>query len=212
MHLNSKPTLIQTAPATSALAGLCVLFWLVDIFLPLANIGGQLSLIPARLTGEIVAQGFFVPAYLTPITMQFAHADFGHLFLNMVFLIFIGRFVENLLGTGRFVALYVVSGVAGAVLEVALDPGSVIPHVGASGSIAGIFAAHAMIFGRREGGATERTQALKLAAVWIILQLGIGYVFNDGSGGGIAIWAHVGGFLCGLILGLPLARDAIKAR
>ncbi len=208
---NPSPPLTRIAPATTMLAAACVILWLADLVWP--ELGYGLSLIPARLTGQSYVPGFAAPAILTPITMQFVHAGIGHLFLNMVFLIFIGRFVEGLLGPGRFIALYLVSGIAGALLEVALSPSSPVPHVGASGAIAGVFAAYAMIFGRRADHASERSQALRLALVWIGLQLAIGFVFNSGgAGGGIAIWAHVGGFLAGLVLGVPLARDALRSR
>ncbi|OWV33868.1 hypothetical protein B5C34_10605 [Pacificimonas flava] len=190
-----------------------MLFWLAEFLFP-EFIGVGMALIPARLTGYLTLVDAAVPAILTPLSMTFVHGGFGHLALNMVFLVFVGRFVEPLLGTARFLTLYFVSAVAGAMLETALAPESVVPHVGASGAISGVFAAHAMIFGRRRGNQTERNRALQLAAVWIGLQLLIGFVFNSGADGtgGIAIWAHVGGFVAGLILALPLARAAIAAR
>ncbi|MGB3723860.1 MAG: rhomboid family intramembrane serine protease [Pacificimonas sp.] len=201
----------QQAPVTSALAALCVLVFLVDLVAP-AIVGLNLALIPARLTGVAVLPGATLPAIITPVTMQFVHAGIGHLFINMIFLIFIGRFVEGLLGGGRYLALYIVSGIAGALLETALTPDSLVLHVGASGAISGIFAAHIMIFGKR-GQQSNRNRGLQLAAVWIGLQLMTGLVFNSGGdGGGIAIWAHVGGFLTGLVLALPLARAAIASR
>ncbi|MGB7406726.1 MAG: rhomboid family intramembrane serine protease [Pacificimonas sp.] len=204
-------SLFRIAPVTTVIAGLCLFVFVVDLIAP--RVGYELALIPARLTGAAVIPDLVVPALLTPVTMQFVHGGIGHLFLNMVFLIFIGRPVEGILGGGRFVGLYLVSGIAGAVLETALSPESLVPHVGASGAVAGVFAAYAMIYGQRKDHESERNQALKLAAVWIGLQLAIGLVFNTGgAGGGIAIWAHVGGFVCGLVLGLPLARDAIRSR
>ena len=219
--VQAPPPLHRAAPATIALAGSSVLVWFVSIIASafdlhalweFVNFG--MALIPARLTGEAMWQGPALPAFLTPVSMTFVHGGLGHLFLNMVFLLFIGRFVEGLLGTGRFLALYFASGIAGAILETVLAPASVIPHVGASGAISGVFAAYAMIFGRRAASTSERGRALQLAAVWIGLQLVIGFVFNSGGegGGGIAIWAHVGGFLAGLILALPLAKDALRGR
>ncbi|MEE4349450.1 MAG: rhomboid family intramembrane serine protease [Pacificimonas sp.] len=197
---------------TVAIAALCVLFWLAEFVFP-QFIGIGMALIPARLTGYLTLVDPAVPAILTPLSMTFVHGGFSHLAFNMVFLLFVGRFVEPLLGTARYLALYFVSGIAGAMLEVALNPESIVPHVGASGAISGVFAAHAMIFGRRAGSQTERNRAFQLAGLWIGLQLLIGFVFNSGGdGGGIAIWAHVGGFLAGLILALPLARDAIASR
>lgn len=184
--------------------------FLLDLVAP-AFVGLNLALIPARLTGAAMLPEAVLPAIITPITMQFVHGGIGHLFINMLFLIFIGRFVEGLLGGGRYISLYLVCGIAGALLETALTPESLVLHVGASGAISGIFAAHVMIFGKR-GQQSNRNRGLQLAAVWIGLQLMTGLVFNGGGDGGIAIWAHVGGFLTGLVLAIPLARAAIASR
>ncbi|EMD82573.1 rhomboid family intramembrane serine protease [Pacificimonas flava] len=211
-HSAPPPALYKTAPATAAIAALCVLIWLVEQFAFQNFIGYGMAMIPARLMSGLPLGMPGVPAVLTPITMTFVHAGLAHLLLNMVFLIFIGRFVEPLLGSGRYLALYFASGIVGALLEAVLSPDSIVPYVGASGAISGVFAAHAMIFGRRDPSSSEGRRALQLAAVWIGLQVALGLVFNGGGGGGIAIWAHVGGFLTGLVLALPLARDAIRTR
>ena len=207
-----QPTLFHSAPATVTLAGLCTLSWFVQLFAFRTLINFEMALVPARLTGHAQWQDAAIPAMLTPLTMTFVHGGFGHLALNMVFLLFIGRFVETLIGSARVLALYFACAVSGPLLEVVLAPTSVVPYVGASGAIAGVFAAHAMIFGRRQAGGTETKRAFQLAAVWIGLQLALGLVFNGGSEGGIAIWAHVGGFLAGLVLALPMARSALAQR
>lgn len=202
--------MLARAPVTRVLVLICMLVYLVGLA------AGQYfefaaSLIPARLTGYATLNGA-VPAPLTLVTSLFLHADIGHLGLNMVFFVFIGRVVEPLLGGGRFAALYFASGVAGGLAQVAAEPLSIVPVVGASGAVGGIFAAYAMIFGQRDGGQSELRRGLQLALFWIGLQLAIGYVFNAGNVGGIAIWAHVGGFLAGLVLALPLVKDAIRSR
>ena len=206
------PTIERDAHATRAIVMACVLVHLA-IFLggpnfeTLMSIGG--GLIPARLSGAAVFDRA-LPAPATLVSSIFLHASWAHLAFNMVFLFWIGRFTEILLGRWRYLLLFFVSGIVGGIVQVALDPGSTFPVVGASGAISGVFAAHAMIFGRT-GGRGELTRALQLAALWIGLQIVTGMLFN-GDGGGIAIGAHVGGFVTGLVLALPLARRAIAAR
>ena len=197
------------AQATRAIILACVLVELAlsvggPGFSDLIALGG--GLIPARISGAVVLD-HALPAPFTLVTTMFLHAGWLHLGFNMVFLLFVGRFVEALLGPVRFLVLFMASGIAGSLVQVALDPASVLPVVGASGAISGVFAAHAMIFGRT-GERSEAVRALQLAGVWIGLQVASGLVINS-DGGGIAIGAHIGGFLAGLLLALPLARRAI---
>lgn len=201
---------LAAAPVTRAIVALCCLAYLAT-FVTGRYFELGISLVPARLTGHAIMPGALA-APLTLVSSLFLHADIGHLALNMLFFAFIGRAVEPLLGPARYGALYFVSGTAGGLAQVAAEPLSVVPVVGASGAIGGIFAAYAMIYGRRAGGGGELRRGLELAAFWIGLQLAVGYVFNGGNLGGIAIWAHVGGFLAGLALALPLVKDAIRSR
>lgn len=207
-----EATIERDAHATRAIVMACVLIQFAIMlggtnFETMMSIGG--GLIPARLSGQAVFD-HALPAPVTLVSSLFLHAGWSHLAFNMIFLFLIGRFTEVLLGRWRYLLLFFVSGIAGGIAQVALDPASTLPVVGASGAISGVFAAHAMIFGR-SGGKGELTRALQLAALWIGLQLATGLLFNVG-GGGIAIGAHVGGFLTGLVLALPLARRAIAGQ
>jgi len=198
--------------ATRAIVIACVLIHLAVTlggsgFEMAVSMGG--GLIPARISGSLVYD-HALPAPATLVSSIFLHASWAHLAFNMLFLAWIGRFVEAVLGRWRYLLLFFVSGIAGGLVQVALDPGSPIPVVGASGAISGVFATHAMIFGR-SGGRGEFARAMQLAALWIGLQIATGLVFNT-DGGGIAIGAHVGGFVAGLIVALPLARAAIARR
>src|SRR3546814_18086623 len=92
-----------------------------------------------------------LPAPATLVSSIFLHGSWAHLAFNMLFLAWIGRFVEAVLGRWRYLLLFFVSGIVGGLAQVLLDPGSQIPVVGASGAISGVFAAHAMIFGRTGG-------------------------------------------------------------
>lgn len=175
----------------------------------------QAGLVPARVTGAIVGlpEGP-VPVSLTFLTHIFLHADWVHLAMNMVFLGWVGRQVEGLVGTGRFLLLFFAGGIAGGALQVVLTQVSVAPVIGASGAISAVFAAYALLFatsseypaaflGLRLSGETIR--ALRYAALWIGLQLLTGVAFNAPGTPGIAIWAHIGGFLAGL-LAVPVLR------
>lgn len=175
------------------------------------------GLVPARVTGAIVgvAEGP-LPMPLTFLTHIFLHSGWVHLAMNMVFLAWVGRQVEGLVGTGRFLLLFFAGGIAGGALQVLLTQSSTSPIVGASGAISAVFAAYALLFARSSEDPTtflglhlsaETVRALRYASLWIGLQLLTGVAFNTGNAGGIAIWAHIGGFIAGL-LAVPLLRRA----
>lgn len=172
------------------------------------------GLIPARLTGTIEMAATAVPAPLTLVTSLFLHGGWIHLGLNLVFLLLVGRMVEWVAGPGKLLAIFLIGGISGGLLQVLATPDSGFPVIGASGAIAAVFAAYATLFARRRANArrvlgfnisSEFLTALWFAAVWIGLQLMTGVAFN-GAGGGIAIWAHIGGFVAGLVLAQPLLR------
>ena len=203
--------------ATQAIVAVCVVVQLIASLggdIVAAAIGDHAALIPARLTGHMPAMPGDVPAPLTLVTALFVHAGWLHLVVNLTFLLWVGRHVEIVAGRTRFVALYLVSGVAGGLLQVAVAPASTVQVVGASGAIAGVFAAYALLFARRRVaakrllGATvsgEALTALWYLATWVGLQLLIAVTLNHGAGD-IAVWTHVGGFVVGLIAARPLAR------
>ena len=172
------------------------------------------ALIPARLSGAVTGVAGSVPASLTLVTSLFLHAGWTHLLLNLVFLGWVGKYCEWAIGRWRFAGLYLLSGVAGGLLQFLVQPASLAPVVGASGAIAGVFGAYAVLFARNNvvartvfgvGVSSEVLTAAWYAATWIGLQLLTGLVFNGGSSG-IAIWAHIGGFVTGLLFAQPFKR------
>jgi len=177
------------------------------------------ALVPARLTGSLLPHSGDLPAVLTLLTALFLHAGWLHLVVNMTFLLWVGRHVELVAGRAYFVAIYVVSGLAGGLLEVAVAPHSPEQIIGASGAIAGVFGAYAVLFARSRIG-SKRLFGLTIAgevftaawylATWVGLQLLIAVAFNTGAGG-IAVWTHIGGFIIGLIGVQPLARRLRRA-
>lgn len=193
---------LEHAPVTRALLLANILAYAVAALalgLDRANLLG--GLIPARLSGLLDLPGA-LPPLATVVTSAFLHAALWHLGMNMILLAWLGRLLEPPLGATRFAGLYALSLVVAAAAEYAAGPASPTPIVGASGAIAGLFGAHALLHAvgsRRAKGlaAQPLVEAGKLALMWTLFQLALG--LTAGMGGlGIAIWAHVGGFLAGL--------------
>lgn len=180
----------------------------------LVELAVRAGLMPARLTGAVDLGMAAVPAPLTLVTSLFVHGSWLHLILNLLFLLIVGRMVEWVIGAARLVGLFVIGGIAGGLLQTLMSPDSTLPVIGASGAIAAVFACYATLFATSRANArivlgirmsSAFLTALWFAAVWIGLQLMTGAAFNMG-GGGIAIWAHIGGFVAGLLLAQPLTR------
>ena len=146
------------------------------------------------------------PLRLTLLTSMFMHAGFMHIAGNMLFLWIFGDNVEHRFGARRFAAIYLLSGLAGALAQILLNPGSVIPMLGASGAIAGVLGAYLVLFPRN----TVKTlvfywimslPAFVVIGFWILSQFlgGFGSIVNGGAGG-VAYAAHIGGLIAGLVL------------
>lgn len=206
------------APVITGFALACVvIFVLLTITGFQANAMIGAGFIPARFGVDVVAPpGTMVPFFLTPLTSALLHGGWLHLIFNMVMLLYIGRQLEAPLG-GRAMAILLVAGAyAGAIAQWAADPQSSVPMIGASGAISALLAVFALIFSRTRTSAigpipAHWVRALWLAAAWIGLQLLLGFA-GGGGFGAVAIWAHVGGFLAGLVLARPLLRWRFGAR
>ena len=202
----------QDAPLVTGYALACVV-----VFVLLRVTGYQFDaimragFIPARFAVELVAPpGTMVPAALTPLTSAFLHGGWLHLIFNMIMLLFIGRQLEAPLGAKAMGVLLVAGAYVGAFAQYLADPASSVPMIGASGAISALIAVFALIFSRSQTKAigpipAHWVRALWLALAWIGLQLLLGFR-GGGDFGAVAIWAHVGGFLAGLLLARPLLR------
>lgn len=152
------------------------------------------------------------PIWLTLFTSMFMHGGWLHLGGNMLFLFVFGDNVERYLGSLRYVAFYVVSGLAAAFAQILTDPSSVIPTLGASGAISGVLAAYLLYFPRNRVRVlvgmryVTEVPALMMIGLWILLQLvsGFGAIAVTEQTGGVAYWAHIGGFAAGLALAFVL--------
>lgn len=209
--------------ATDGIAAVTALAFLIAFFTGstdmLAVLGG---FIPARVH-EFAAQGIaldipWLPVWLTPLSATLIHAGWLHVALNLLAFIFCGRFVEHLLGPGRLFIVYGVSAYAATAAHWLANPASSDPMIGASGAISGVIGTYALIYSQREVSAigpipAQVVRIAWLAAGWTVLQLLIGLAgLSAGPLGGIAIWAHVGGFIAGLLLARPLLASRFRSR
>ncbi|HLP41896.1 MAG TPA: rhomboid family intramembrane serine protease [Fibrobacteria bacterium] len=151
------------------------------------------------------------PIHLTLLTSMFMHGSWMHLLGNMLYLWIFGDQIEDLLGHFRFIAFYLVCGVLAAFAQILSMPDSVIPTLGASGAIAGVLGAYLVKYPHNRVRVLVWRTILHMPAVivlgfWIVLQFISQAGVPAGSGGGVAYWAHIGGFLAGMALILVLAR------
>lgn len=149
------------------------------------------------------------PIVLTFFTYQFLHGDVFHLLFNMWFLFIFGRNVECSLGHGRYIAFYLFCGVMAGIAQVGADASSIVPVIGASGSIAGVMGAYLAIFPWNNikvvwGGiglmfGIVEVPAFIVVGMWFFGQMVLGMMtmHNEFGGGGTAFWCHIGGFITG---------------
>lgn len=200
---------MRSAPRlTDSLAVLTVGAWLW------ALVAGQVDavaiwagFIPARISGHYQLLHAVSP-WLTPMTATLVHGGFLHLAANLVMLIFCGRQVEAVLGRLPLGLLYLLGAYASALAQYLVNPLSTVPTIGASGAISALVGTYALLFSRQAvpkiGSIPPYViRALWLGAAWVGLQWAIGVSFTlDGTQ--IAVAAHVGGFIAGLVLARPL--------
>lgn len=165
---------------------------------------GSFGLVPQRLTTAPDAS-----AVITIVTSMFMHGGLMHVLGNLWFLHIFGDNVEDNMGPGRFAVFYLLCGLAAALAQIAVNPLSPVPMVGASGAIAGVLAAYLVLY----PGARVVTlipififlhwtelPAWVFIAFWFGLQFFSGLGALGNVGGGVAYWAHIGGFVAGLAL------------
>ncbi|MDB5681500.1 MAG: rhomboid family intrarane serine protease [Sphingomonas bacterium] len=168
-----------------------------------AGMGG---FIPALVSAKLVVAPT-IPVWLTPLTCTLLHGSALHLLFNMVMLIYCGRETERALGSGGVAVLYLVGAYAAAAGQWAQNPLSTMPTIGASGAIAAIIAAYALLFGRNRARrvgplSASLLHALWLGAAWTVINLLINLAMLSAQP--VAVGAHIGGFLAGLILTRPI--------
>ncbi|HZV19686.1 MAG TPA: rhomboid family intramembrane serine protease [Sphingobium sp.] len=219
---------LPRGPVTNVLAAITLFAFLpVQLFGYTDQAALLAGFIPERVHA-LAAQGVSVdvpwlPLWLTPLSAALVHAGWMHLGFNLIMLIFCGRYVEQLLGGGRTVAIYLVGAYAAALGQWVMSTFStdpyegLIPMIGASGAISALLGTYALIYSQRGVKAIGPIPAhvvriLWLAAGWTVLQLMIALAGGfDSLFGGVAIGAHIGGFIAGLLLARPLLAARFRA-
>ena len=145
----------------------------------------------------------------TIFTSMFMHGGWLHIIGNMLFLWVFGDNVEDVMGPIRFVIFYLICGFAAAAAQILTDVSSLVPMVGASGAIGGVMGAYAVLYPRARVHmliilviyvTTISVPAVLVLVYWFVIQLLSGLGSLGSSGGGVAFWAHIGGFVCGVVL------------
>ena len=158
-----------------------------------------------------------VPAWvlsepLDIFTSMFLHGGFMHLAGNMLFLWVFGDNMEDEMGHGPFLAFYLAGGVGAALLQIAADPTSTVPMVGASGAIAAVLGGYLLLFPKARVDVLFiiviiiriiPIPAAFVLGIWFALQI-FGGLGSSTDGGGVAYWAHAGGFIAGVVLTVPM--------
>lgn len=158
-----------------------------------------------------------VPIYLTVLSAMFMHGGWGHLGGNLLYLWIFGDNVEHRFGGLKFLAFYLVSGIVATFAQIATDPASVVPNLGASGAISGVLGAYLVLFPRNRVNAVFFFRIVSLPAVFVLGMWGLMQVVSGAGSrvaepglGGVAYAAHIGGFIAGLAMGL-VARAGLGA-
>jgi membrane associated rhomboid family serine protease len=178
-------------------------------------------LLPDPLLEQFVATYAVVPAWFwwpSLFTSQFLHSGWMHILWNMVYLWIFGDNVEDRLGHGRFLLFYLGAGAVAAVLQTLFNPFSGVPMLGASGAIAAVMGAYFVLYPQSRVLTAiflviffdlVEIPAIFFLGIWFLLQLvsGIGSLgIPSAAGGGTAFWAHIGGFVVGVMVGWVLRR------
>ena len=159
---------------------------------------------------------------LTPVISLFLHGGWMHLLGNMLYFWVFGNNIEDSMGSGRFLLFYLICGLAAAAAHILVQPGSPVPTVGASGAISGIMGAYLILDPNVRGRMyfppifLFRIRAWLVLILWFLLQLVSGLpeltTIRPEVSSGIAIWAHVGGFIAGVVLVKVFENPRLVAR
>ncbi len=176
--------------------------------------------IPNELISGIESTpAFGIPIQLTLITSMFLHGGLFHLGGNMLYLWIFGNNVEEAMGTFRFTLFYLICGVVAVYGNALVSPQSTVPMIGASGAISGVLGAYLLLHPHAKvltliplGFYTGlvRVPAVVVLGFWIVVQLINGLFHLGQPGGGVAWFAHIGGFVAGLLLVVPFKRRGVR--
>jgi membrane associated rhomboid family serine protease len=190
----------STPIVTYIFLALNIIMYVIQISSP-ESFTERWAFVPARFRADPAGE------FITIFTSMFMHGSLLHIGSNMLYLWIFGDNVENRFGPLKFLIFYLLTGVAAVFAQMLVNPSSNIPLVGASGAISGVLGAYILLFpqGRVRvllGRGIVALPALVVIGFWIVLQLfsGFGSLTEAGDVGGVAYWAHIGGFAAGLLL------------
>lgn len=203
---------------TIALIAICIAVFLYQYLLP-APEGEAFIFRWGFIPGDLLGRGGIgptsegLPAWSKIFTSMFLHGDFMHIIGNMLFLWIFGNNVEDNFGHVRFIVFYLLCGVAAAITQGITDTASGVPMIGASGAISGVLGAYIWMYPHARirvvimfGIVTVvHLRAYIVLGLWFALQLVNAALTPVSEEGGVAFWAHVGGFVAGFLL-LPIFR------
>jgi membrane associated rhomboid family serine protease len=213
----------RTPYVTWGLIALCFLVFLYELSIQ-SNRGDQgleafltrFGAVPSRITAALQHGEIFSSATLGLVTSQFLHGGWLHILGNMLYLWIFGNNIEDVLGPLPYLLFYLVAGIVAGLTQVLIDPGSSVPLVGASGAIAGVLGAYVVLFPRARVqslvflgyfASLVNVPAVIVLGLWFLLQLVTGVASlgaPTADSGGVATFAHVGGFVLGLLVGAIL--------
>jgi rhomboid family protein len=217
---NAVPSRYPPVMTWLLIATNCLMFLLQNSLSPadLEEFLRDFALIPARYTAGFVDGDVSVADLFPFFTMMFLHGGWLHLILNMWTLWLFGPTVEDRLGHGRYLAFYLACGLAASIAHVVFNPTSIVPALGASGAIAGVLGCYMRLFPMARVVVVVpiifiplffEVYAFVFVGLWFLVQLfqGTAELLLGISAGGVAWWAHVGGFVAGLALGPLLVQS-----
>ena len=217
---SEQPTM-RPALANLTIIGLNVFVFLLEMLLGDTFIATW-AFTPAQLTAFLHGSGSF-QSVLTIFTSMFMHAGWSHLFGNMLFLWVFGQAIENAFGSHLYTLFYLICGVAANMAQYLVDPNSTVLNLGASGAIAGVMGAYLALYPTSTIDLFVwplslfifrdiRVPAWLMLGLWFAVQVISGVGGASGAAGGVAFFAHIGGFVTGLVLALvvrPGQRGAL---
>jgi membrane associated rhomboid family serine protease len=205
---------------TMAIIAVCFVVFAVELAIQatggdeaLSDFFKRFGVVPADLVDALRAGRVLDLSAVSLITYQFLHGGWIHVGANLLYLWIFGNNVEDRLGRPAYLLFYLAGGVLAAFAQVAIDPGSDIPLVGASGAIAAVLGAYVVMFPRARVLSIvflvvffqlTEVPAVLVLGLWFVLQVidGLASLGVEDVGGGVAIFAHIGGFVAGMLVGL----------
>lgn len=184
-----------------------LIFYILEIMVEpyfLNQIFYAYGLVPADVLNAIITGASLTPVIISFITAMFIHGGWVHVMGNMLFLWVFGDNIEDRLGHFKYLLFYLVVGVAAGIVHIFTNPTSTVPVVGASGAVAGVLGAYIIAFPRSRILALVpilvEIPAVIFIAFWFVIQLFNGVASLGGAANSVAWWAHVGGFIAGVLM------------